>query len=422
MDGRSVEGACERVKACKLILVSVMPLFFLSGCLGKAELEQQAYVVALGLDKTEDKLVKVTFQIANPQVGSSSKVAAPNEPPSDIVTFTAPDILSAKELANSVVPRKLNFGHLRTIIIGEELAKAKWIHHILASSIVDPEMRRETNIVVSKEKASEFIKKNKPKMETRPHKYYAFMQQRWRDTGYVPYANLNRYFQRLSGELFLAIYATTEKNENVRKNEDDYKAGQVPQQSGDPVQMIGSAVFKDGRMIGTLTGEETRISLFLRRKALGHTFIESFPDPINDKYRITVRMTKPGHTKVKVNTKKSPPEINVSMPIRIQVFSNPSLTNYSTNIENQKRLKQSIKARMEKQTMKLIKRTQDEFKSEPFLWYLEARRKFWTMPEYENYDWEKKYTDAKVEVNYDVMIESFGETLKPAAIKKQDKD
>ena len=49
--------------------------------------------------------------------------------------------------------------------------------------------------------------------------------------------------------------------------------------SGDPVQMIGSAVFKDGKMIGTLTGEETRITLFLRRKALGHTFVQSFPIP-----------------------------------------------------------------------------------------------------------------------------------------------
>ena len=134
--------------------MSIIPLFLLSGCSGKTELESQAYVVALGLDKTEDNLLRLPFKLRTREVGSTGTGGAPNEPASDIVTFTAPDILSAKELANSSISRKLNFGHLRTIIIGEELAKTKLFHHILSSSIVDPEMRRETNLIVCKEKAS----------------------------------------------------------------------------------------------------------------------------------------------------------------------------------------------------------------------------------------------------------------------------
>ena len=72
--------------------------------------------------------------------------------------------------------------------------------------------------------------------------------------------------------------------------------------------------------------------------------------------------------------------------------------------------------------MEFIKKTQEEYKSEPFLWYLEARRTFWTIQDYENYDWPKKYADAKVEVTYDIKVESFGELLKPAVIKKHEKD
>ncbi len=40
-------------------------------------------------------------------------------------------------------------------------------------------------------------------------------------------------------------------------------AGQVPKRGGNPVQLIGSAVFKEGKMIGKLTGEETRIAILL---------------------------------------------------------------------------------------------------------------------------------------------------------------
>ena len=358
------------------------------------------------------------FKLQIRKLGTSSTGEAPNEPPSDIITITAPDILSAKELANSVVPRKLSFDHLRTIIIGEELAKSNLSHNIIASSFIDPEMRRNNNLIVSKEKARDFIHKNKPKLETRPHKYYTFMQERWEDTGFVPFSTLNRYFQRLSGELFLGIYASTERNEESKRNEDDYVAGQVPQKSGDPVQMIGSAVFKNGKMIGTLTGEETRISLFLRKKGLNHSTIQSFPDPINDKFRISVRVMKKGKTKVKVNTKKDPPEVNVTVPIIIQVFSDPSLKNYTTDLKNQNLLKQSIKKELETKTTELIKRTQTELKGEPFLWYLEARRHIWTVQEYKKYNWEKKYQTAKVEVKYDLKIESLGEQLKPENLKK----
>ncbi len=406
------------MKLLKVLLVSAVPIFLLTGCWGSSELEENAYAVVIGLDKAEDHMVEVTFQIANPQVGSTETGAAQSEPPSDIVTVTAPDILSAKELANSIVSRKLNLDHLRTIIIAEDFAKTKLAHHTIASSIIDPEMRRENNIIVRKEKASEFINKNNPKLETRPHKYYMFMQKRWRDTGFVPYSTLNRYFQRLSGELFLAIYATTEKDEIVKKNEDDYLAGQVPQKSGDPVQMIGSAVFKDGKMIGTLTGAETRISLFLRPKGLSHSVIQSYPDPINDQYRISVRMMKKGKTKVKIDTKTNPTEVKVTVPVALQVFSNPSLSNYTTNLKNQQRLKESIKDTLEKETIDFIKKTQDEFKSEPFLWYLEARQTFWTIDEYTQYNWPKKYSEAKIEVNFNVEIENLGEQLKPAVIKK----
>ena len=177
--------------------------------------------------------------------------------------------------------------------------------------------------------------------------------------------------------------------------------------------MIGSAVFKNGKMIGTLTGEETRISLFLRKKGLSHSTIQSFPDPLDDKFRISVRVMKKGKTKVKVNTKKDPPEVNVTVPITIQVFSDPSLKNYTTDLKNQNLLKQSIKKDLETKTTELIKRTQTEFKSEPFLWYLEARRHIWTVQEYKKYNWEKKYQNAKVEVKYDLRIESLGEQLKP---------
>ncbi|WP_284645604.1 Ger(x)C family spore germination protein [Paenibacillus silviterrae] len=387
----------------------------LTGCWDQLELEEQAYVVVMGLDKGAPGMVDVTFQIANPQVGSTDKGSAQNEPPSDTVTFSTPDILSAKDIANSIVTRTISFSHLRTIIVGEELAKSSLFHHVMAAATRDPELRSESNLVVTNHRARDFIHNNKPKLETRPHKYYEFMQDRWRDTGLVPYSTLTRYFQRLGGDaLYLAIYASAKPHPTTKKrNEDQYKAGEIPHDSGDPAEMLGSAVFNSGRMIGTLTGEETRFALYLRRKALVHSFIASYKDPLNPKFQISVRMIKEEDTKIKVNTEGDRAQVKVTVPIVLQVLSIPSLTNYVTDTENQKKLIASLEKQFEQISRKVVEKSQKQFKADPFLWHLNARGTFKTLPEYLAYDWSKQFTDATVDIHFDCRIESFGKQLLP---------
>jgi spore germination protein KC len=415
-----MERKAADMRMAKIVWLCIFPIFLLTGCWDKLELEGQAYVVALGLDKASDNLLSVTFQIANPQVGSTVKGEATNEPPSDFVSFVVPDIISAKELANSVISRRINFGHLRTIIVGENLAVTGEFQHIIGTSLRDPEMRREINLIVSQENASEFIQNNKPKMETRPHKYYSFMTQRWRETGEVPYSTLNRYYSRVEGELFLAIYATTKKHgQRESPNEDNYLAGEVPQKGGDPVQMIGSAVFKNGRMISKLTGEETRYALVLRRRALARSIVASYTDPLNSKYRFTVRMVRRGNTRIKVDVKQDPLVVNVNVPLICQVLSIPSLIDYPKDTHKQKVLKASLEEIMQSKAMQLVQKTQRQYQAEPFLWYNQARVKFWTLREFEAYHWGDRFSRAKVNVDFDIRMEMFGKQLDPARPQQQ---
>jgi len=407
------------MKRLKLFFGLFMSLFILSGCWDKSELEERGYVVVLGIDTSEEEnMIDVTFQIENPQVGSTSLVTAQDEPPSDIVTITATDILSAKELANSIISREIDLSQLLTLIIGEEFAKSDHFHHIITSSIRDPEVRRKTIMIVSKEKAREFINKNHSEMETRPHKYYSFMINRWKDTAFVPISYLNRYFQRTSSALFLAIYATSERDEMYRESSDNYKAGQVPQKEGDPVQMIGSAVFKKGKMIGVLTGEETRNALLLREKSTAHHYIDSFIDPKREDHRISARVLKEERTKVEINVEKDNPKVLVTVPLKVQILSIPSLIDYASDIKNQELLKREIRKDLEDKISRLIKKTQEEYGAEPFVWYEEARRKFWTMDAFLKYDWQDKYRNADVQVDFEITIESFGSQLRPQKLEK----
>lgn len=393
-------------------------LFLLTSCWDKIELEQEGFVVVLGLDKgpTPD-LITVTYQIANPQAGSSSISEAPNEPPSDIVTISVPSVSSGKDTANTIAPRKINLSHLETIVIGQELAKSGQLYRVLSSSIRESELRRETNIIVTKENAADFIKNNKPRMETRPHKYYDFMIRRWKETGMVPLATLNRYFHRreITNTLFLTILATTEKSEpKLSGLEDGYTAGEIPEQNGDPAQLIGSAVLAGGKMIDTFTGEETRLTLLLRKKSQANAWTATYKDPLYPNFLITATAFKQKPTKVTFNVKKPIPVITVNVPIDMEITSIPSQINYVSDFNKQELLKQSIEKDLREKSMTLVKKCQVEYKDDPFLWSIDVKKNFLTEKDYEAYHWKDKFPEAVVQINYDIHFKGFGKQLEPA--------
>lgn len=329
------------------------------------------------------------------------------------MTITTTDVLLAKDLANSIVTRRISFRHLNTLIIGEELARSDYLLHLLNSLIVEPEIRHRLSFIVSKEPAQQFIHANKPAMETRPHKYYEFMRERWKDIGFVPYAKLNDYFQHLSGGLFLAAYATAERVQ-ADLSEQRYTAGEIPQKSGDPVQMIGSAVFKNGKMIDTLDGVETRIALSLRNKTTLRNPIGTFQDPLNEKYNLTVHIMKTKKIKVTLDLKKNPIQIDVTIPFDLHILTDLTMTDYATDMKKQKILKRSLKKQFEENTLQFIERTQKDLKGDPFMWNTYARRYFPTVKKYNEFNWEEKYQHANVHVTYEIEIASFGEKAKPA--------
>ena len=98
-------------------------------------------------------------------------------------------------------------------------------------------------------------------------------------------------------------------------------------------------------MIGKLTGEETRIAGMLDNTSNIRDLFSSFPDPLDKKYKIAVRIKKKNKTKVKVSLRNGPPKIDVIYPVEIKVLSVPSMIDYADNIENQKKLKEHLKAK-----------------------------------------------------------------------------
>lgn len=407
------------MRKLKFISILIMVLF-LSGCWDRMEIEDIGYVAVIGIDDGDFDNLRITFQITNPQVGTSAKVQV-DEPATNIITLSSKDLITARDISSISIARRLTFAHVKAIIVSEDFAKSDKLFSLIEAAQRDREIRREFDFIICKEKASEFIRNNNPQFDTRVAKYYEFISSRWKDTGFVPLSTLHRLSQRTVDDtsLYLGTYATTNEDERklLAENEGDYLAGEINNQDKNPTQMMGSAVFKKGKMISTLTGDETRLSLILRPKTITNNLLMSFPDPLDKTERVTTTLIR-GKNKINIDVSGNYPIINVIVPIKLSINAIPSFVDYVENQDNQDLLEKSIKEYLEDKTRALVKRTQNEFHGEPFLWSSVARKKFWLYEDFESYNWMDKYPTAEVKVTFDVKIKDFGKHITPSNVKR----
>ncbi|MCH1627373.1 Ger(x)C family spore germination protein [Ferdinandcohnia quinoae] len=403
----------KRIQNLNKILPFIILTFLLTGCWSQKEIDKSAYVIGIGIDKSEQQgKIKVTYLISNPEVGSTQEGGNTNEPPQEIITIEANSIIDSRDVANAVVAKEITYDILDVIIVSEELAKEKDFIRWIYDTTKDREIRRDTKLIITKENASEFITRNKPKLETRLHKYFEILLNHTNNIGLVPKSELHTFFRitESGADLFLAIYATTIKEEHIeRKDDDSLIAGELKVEGNtNPTQFLGSAVFKNGQMIAKLSAEETRLSQLLNKAMIKADFLTSFPDPFMKKSMITAKIQQISQPEVKIDVTKKPPSIAATIPLEVEILTDHAMINYAKNRDKRDDLKKYLKNRIEEKYVKLIKRTQDDFKGQPFGFSLPARKYFLTIPQFEAYDWMHSYPDADVKVSVDITFGEFG--------------
>ncbi len=407
----------QQAKTTRFALI-FSALFLLAGCCDMEEIDQRAYVLGIGLDKSNVKgFLKVTYLISNPEAGSTLVGGGSNEPAHEIITLNTSSFIQSENLANAVIAKPITYDMLDFFVVSEELARDKDFIRYFYDATKDRDVRRDSKLIVTKEMASTFIEQNKPKLETRRHEYFEMIFNNATKIGFIPNSEIHNFFRIIEADadLFISAYATTEQDETTaKKNEDqDLIAGKMRVTGKtNPAQFLGSAIFKEGQMIGNLSVQETRITQMLNRWMEKPSFLVSIPDPFMKNYWITARFTQLKEPNITVNVSRPAPKIMVTLPIQADILTDHSMVNYANDKKKRNELKEHIINGFEKRINDYIKRTQEEFKADPFGFSLEARKHFLTIPQWENYDWMKSYPDADIRVTVDVRFGEFGRQSK----------
>lgn len=230
----------------------------MAGCWDRREIEEKSSVLAVGMDACTDTAgcAWVTSrQIAIPgRIPLGGGTASASGEPVVVITVPAANGPDSQARAQRELNRKLSFGHLRLIIVGEDLARQP-LGPILDYVRRIPETRRLLWVAVAEGRAEDVVEAM-PTLEPVPALFLSDMIEDAVKTGRLPEIFLGEFLVRFS-------------------NKGEEAVAPIIRLAGpDQPELAGLAVFRGDRMVGKLTQEEMMTYLELRGTRRGSELLK----------------------------------------------------------------------------------------------------------------------------------------------------
>lgn len=270
----------DRVKKIFCLSLFFLLLLAAAGCWDREELEEHAYVLAVGIDYLPaEKQIEVTTSITRPvgmAAGGMGGAAGGETESFRLVTTQAPTLTGALEKQNALLSRRVVFTHNEVVIFGEDLATAG-LARILDSLVRERDFRLIANLYVTDKNVKEMLRAG-AKLERGLPLFLRQMEKKRGQTSLAPNVDLRVFLRDLleAGKDPVLPLLTTRSEIPISPQELEL-AGEVPaagpersENAGKVVypKVSGTAVFREDRLAGRLDEEETKGLLYVQNEIL----------------------------------------------------------------------------------------------------------------------------------------------------------
>ena len=494
-----------------ILLIIVITAFFLTNFSSIYTIDDYAYVIAMGLDNSDDSNLILSLQIAIPAGSSKGSESSSSQSSSSIVsTVKCKNINGGVNLINDYLGQKLNLSYCKAMVFSEDIAK-KGIGNYICTATNDIEIRPSCDIIVSKCSALDYITNSKPLLENLSSKYYEIASSSQKDTGLTRTISLmsfyNRYYDSLC-EPYAPLSSIEESNESGKanktsqsnqktnqdnkvdnsnqsnqasqvnpanqadqlnqtsqanqanqlnqdnkaeqinsntsinkkeaesnseaaknevqgktldsdKNSNDTNSGGSSSSSGRKsessskkdvekdntnakIKNQGLAIFKDDKLIGEISREETLCYMLVSGKL--KDAVINIPSPFEDADYVSLNISSV-HSKNKVEIVNDTPFITCNISLSARVLSSTKTSNYLSK-ENSLALEYATNSYLNANITDFLYKTSKELKSDFIGFGRNAVRSFKTMDDWKNYDWLNKYQNSEFNVNVNTTVKS----------------
>lgn len=375
----------KKLKNAFILALIILFIIAFSGSYLSLSLDNLAYVIAIGIDTSDNNNLQVTFQFSTPNSDSSSQSESESsgKTSSIIKTVDASSLSSAINLMNSYISKQINMSHCKIIVFSEELA-SQGISDEIFTLINDTQIRPSSNIVISKCDAKYYIESTKPDLENLIAKYYENLPNSSAYTGFITDATIGGFFNSLISKSSMP-YAIL-GNVNSEQSES-----------------MGIAIFYHDRFVGELNALETISFLSITNDV--ERFLITIPDSNSkDKY-IDLYISTDKSPNIEVDTSSSSPYIKIKLKFNGRIYSMSDNSDYLSP-EVLETISNSCNKYLESVFSDFLYKTSKNFKTDICKFGRYSCSNFLTTNEFDNYNWLYNYRNTFFDVQVDTSVKS----------------
>jgi len=238
----------KRIICAFLLLLTLLPL---GGCWDYRGLDELSIVTGIAIDKkTDGEGYMLTYEIVD--LSDASKEKGPKR---KLIESEGKTLFESVRNAKRRINNKLYFGHAEMIIISEELARSEDMRNYIDFFIRDAECRQTMGLIVSQEKTARDVLATEGLGQTIvANELFEILEEDSKYTPSVLYWEVYQVFNILDAKgQELALPAV----HNVQND------GRTVAETN------GVAIFKDDKLIGFLSPEESKYLVFILDKVRG---------------------------------------------------------------------------------------------------------------------------------------------------------
>ncbi|MFD2925641.1 Ger(x)C family spore germination protein [Halobacillus naozhouensis] len=387
-------------------------LILLAGCWDQQETGEIALVMGMGIDKTEENLYRVSYQIVNPGQVAGGKTGQGQGTAVTTYSETGGTIFETVRKISKKVPRMLSFSHTVVLIVGEDLAKEEGLARILDFSERYYDFRSTALVLVARAGQARPILSILSPLERIPAmKIQETVQKTEQVWGETPQRNINDVVQTLSSKSKGLALAGISLVGNMKEGQTSANNQQaIPNTL---VKINGLALFKDGKLNSWLDEEEARGVAWVQNK-IKKTVLTSKCKENKGDMAVEVMRTS---THVKPKVEQGKPEITITIrgEGHLEEITCPAdLTNpkviFKLNNTFESNIKQEVIAAVE---------VAQKHKNDVFGFgeaINRANPKEWKQMKKQ---WEDKFANMDVQVNVDFFIRGTGLRKQPIILQEK---
>lgn len=343
------------------------------------------FVIGIGLDKGEMGSINLSVQIPSSTAGGKSDSSGSSQSGNyEIYTVEGNTINECITILNSYLNKQINLSHCAAIVISEELAK-EGIRPYFYTLNNNNELRHSSTVIISSTRAYDVLNNISKSGKVFSSRLYDYLKVSSNYTAYTINSNLGTFFGAInnSNRQISSIYTI--------------------QTEGNVIQPGGIAVFKDAKMVGTLSPIYSICHSIVTNTL--NTTILSIDNPFNNIEKIDLDINLYKNTNTKIDLINGTPYISINIYPEGIIKSSGENFDYS-NQKNIKAVENEVNSYLEKCTKEYLYKITKEYKSDIVGFKGICKSKYLTEEDFNKIHFDEIFPDSFYNVSINTKISS----------------